>query len=255
MNQQINQALRLAGSMALAVSLTLAGAFATSHAEESPEVKQVRDAVAKLIPNGQADSIEPSVIDGLYEVMIGTQIYYVSKDGKYLFNGKVYDIDKRQDLTTPKTEKVKAAAIEAVGEDNMIIFAPDKYEHTITVFTDIDCGYCRKLHQEIDQYKELGIRVRYLMFPRAGVGSASYKKAVSVWCADDPQTALTKAKAGETIEEKECDNPVSSHMQLGQAVGVNGTPALFLEGGEMMPGYVPAGRLVGVLKARGASTN
>jgi thiol:disulfide interchange protein DsbC len=252
MNQQIDKALRLAGSMTLTASLLLAGTYTTAMAEDSPEVQQVRAAVNKLIPNGKADTIEPSPVAGVYEVLVGTQLYYVSKDGRYLFNGKLYDIDKREDLTSPKTQKVKLDAINAVGEENMIIFAPEDYQHTITVFTDIDCGYCRKLHSEIDQYNDQGIRVRYLSFPRAGVGSPSYKKAVSVWCADNPQEALTQAKAGKEIEAKECDNPVKAEMELGQAVGVNGTPALFLEDGEMLPGYVPAGRLATLLRAKSA---
>jgi thiol:disulfide interchange protein DsbC len=256
MNQQTDKALRLAGIMTLAATLTLAGGFTlTAQAEDSPEVKQVREAVIKLIPGGQADSIEPSVVDGMYEVMIGTQLYYVSKDGKYLFNGKLYDIDKREDLTSPKTQQVKVNAINAAGEENMIIFAPKEYQHTITVFTDIDCGYCRKLHGEIEQYNKLGIRVRYLMFPRAGLGSPSYQKAVSVWCSENRQEALTHTKAGENIEQKECENPVKSQMELGQAVGVNGTPAIFLEDGEMMPGYVPAARLALLLKTKDAKTN
>ena len=252
MNQQIDKALRLAGSMTLVASLLLVGTYRTAMAEESPEIQQVRAAVNKLIPNGKADNIEPSPVEGVYEVLVGTQLYYVSKDGKYLFNGKLYDLDKREDLTSPKTQKVKLDAINAIGEENMIIFAPEDYQHTITVFTDIDCGYCRKLHSEIDDYNKQGIRVRYLSFPRAGVGSPSYKKAVSVWCSDNRQEAMTQAKAGKDIAQKECANPVKEEMELGQAVGVNGTPALFLEDGEMLPGYVPAARLSALLKAKEA---
>ena len=252
MNQQIDKAFRLAGSMTLAASLLLAGTLSTATADESPEVQQVRAAINKLIPNGKADTVEPSPVPGVYEVLVGTQLYYVSKDGRYLFNGKLYDIDKREDLTSPKTQKVKLDAINAMGEENMIIFAPKDYQHTISVFTDLDCGYCRKLHSEIAQYNDLGIRVRYLSFPRAGVGSPSYKKAVSVWCSDNRQEALTEAKAGKDIEAKQCDNPVKAEMELGQAVGVNGTPALFLEDGEMLPGYVPPARLAALLKAKSA---
>jgi thiol:disulfide interchange protein DsbC len=238
--------------MTLAASLLLVGTYTAVMAEESPEVQQIRAAVNKLIPNGKVDSVEHSPVDGIYEVLLGTQLYYVSKDGRYLFNGKLYDIDKREDLTSPKTQKVKLDAINAVGEENMIIFAPENYQHTITVFTDIDCGYCRKLHNEIDQYNDLGIRVRYLSFPRAGVGSPSYKKAVSVWCSDNRQEAMTKAKSGAEIEAKECDNPVKAQMELGQAVGVTGTPALFLENGEMLPGYVPAANLAALLRTKTA---
>jgi thiol:disulfide interchange protein DsbC len=256
MNHYKAKALRLAGIMTFAASLGWSGGFLVSvQAQESIEIEQVRAAVSKLTTADKVDSIEPSVLEGIYEVMIGTQLYYISKDGKYLFNGKLYDIDKREDLTTPKMAKVKAKAIEAVGEDNMIIFSPEDYKHTITVFTDIDCGYCRKLHKEIDQYQNLGIRVRYLMFPRAGIGSPSYNKAVSVWCSDNRQESLTEAKAGEVIDEKTCDNPVQSHMALGQSVGVNGTPAVFLENGDMLPGYVPAARMAAQLNATAPQKN
>jgi len=132
----------------------------------------------------------------------------------------------------------------------MLIFAPKDYKYTVTVFTDIDCGYCRKLHAEIDQYNAKGIRVRYLMFPRAGVGSPSYQKAVNVWCADDRNQALTRSKAGETLEEKQCKNPVADEYALGQMVGVTGTPAIFLADGELVPGYVPADRMESILKEK-----
>jgi thiol:disulfide interchange protein DsbC len=130
----------------------------------------------------------------------------------------------------------------------MVIFAPEKYQHTVTIFTDIDCGYCRKLHAEVSKYNDLGIRVRYLMFPRAGQGSLAYRKAVSVLCASDRNTAMTRAKAGEEIEMKECDNPVDREMALGQEVGVTGTPAIFLESGDLIPGYVPADRMAAILE-------
>jgi thiol:disulfide interchange protein DsbC len=129
----------------------------------------------------------------------------------------------------------------------MIAFKPKSSKHLVYVFTDIDCGYCRKLHSEIDQYLTEGIEIRYLFFPRAGEGSDSYKKAVSVWCADDRNTALTKAKRGDTIEERQCDNPVDQHLTLGTQMGAAGTPMLVTEKGNILPGYVPAGQLAKIL--------
>ena len=251
MNQYKEKALRLAGVVSVTASMTLSGGYASiAQAEDSAEIKQIREGVGKLISGGQPDSIEPSVVDGLYEVMIGPQIYYVSKDGKYLLTGKLYDIENKADLTTPKLAKIKIKAIEDVGEDNMVIFAPEDYKHTVTVFTDIDCGYCRKLHSEMDKYNDLGIRVRYMLFPRAGVGSPSYDKAVSVWCADDQQEAMTLSKAGKNIEQKTCENPVMSHLELGRMVGVTGTPAVFFDDGELQPGYLPAPQLLTKLKKK-----
>ena len=129
-----------------------------------------------------------------------------------------------------------------------MVFAPEKeVKHTISVFTDIDCGYCRKLHQEMAEYNKHGIKVRYLAYPRAGVGSEAYEKAVSVWCADDRQKAMTAAKTGGELKQKTCDNPVEAQFMLGQQLGISGTPALMLEDGQIFPGYVPADRLITML--------
>lgn len=217
--------------------------------KESAEIEQVRQSVNKLLSGDQeATTITASPVPGVYEVMVGAQLYYVSADGKYLFRGKLFDIDKREDLTTPKEAMVKAKMIEQLGEENMLIFAPEKYEHTVTIFTDIDCSYCRKLHKEVKEYNDLGIRVRYLMYPRAGIGSSAYQKAVNVFCADDRNDALTRAKAGQDVEEKECENPVAKEYALGQTLGVTGTPSIFLENGELVPGYVPAKRMAAMLQ-------
>jgi thiol:disulfide interchange protein DsbC len=163
----------------------------------------------------------------------------------------MYDIETREDLTSPRVAQAKAEAIEAIGEENMVVFAPEKTQHTVTIFTDIDCGYCQKLHSEIKDYNELGISVRYLMFPRAGIGSESFEKAVTVLCSDDRNDAMTRSKAGEKLAKKECDDPVEQHFALGKSLGVNGTPAIFLESGDMLPGYIPAQRMSAILKEMG----
>ena len=237
-------------SLAAGLSLMFASVAMAAPTKQSAEIELVRQSMSKLLSGHPVTSIEPSPIAGIYEVLVGPQLYYVSADGKYLFSGKLFEVASRTDLTSPKEEKAKAAAIEAVGEDKMVIFSPKDYKYTITVFTDIDCGYCRKLHSQIDEYNKLGIRVRYLMFPRAGIGSDSYKKAVSVWCSDDRKAALTRAKSGAKIEEKTCDNPVASEYALGQQVGVTGTPAIFLADGELVPGYVPPAKLEAMLKQK-----
>lgn len=232
---------------ALLAMLLVTGANAET-TQLHKDMLKVREGIGKIIKQGTVSSITPTEISGLYEVLVGPQIFYVSADGKYLLSGKLFDIDSREDLTTPKVSQAKAQFIEHVGEEGMVIFSPEKYSHTVTVFTDIDCGYCRKLHREINDYNELGIRVRYLMYPRAGVGSPSYDKAVSVWCADDRNDAMTRSKAGEDIEKRTCDNPVNDHLQLGKVLGVTGTPTIFLQGGEVLPGYVPAKRMSAILE-------
>ena len=218
--------------------LALLGAEALAN-----EAEAVKAAVAKALPEVKVDSVARSPISGLYEVMVGTQIIYVTADGRYFVDGRIVDLKTREDLTEPRLSAVRKAAVDGVPEDEMVIFAPEKYNHTVTVFTDIDCPYCVKLHKEIAQYGAEGIRVRYLLFPRAGAKSPSYNEAVAVWCSEDRKQALTDAKAGKKIPDKTCDNPVAAHMEVGRKVGINGTPAIMLENGDLIPGYVEPKRL------------
>ena len=218
-------------------------------AEEAGAAK-VREGLQKVLPGVEPDAIRPAPLDNLYEVVVGPQLVYVSDDGRYLFQGTIMDLETQTNLTEPRRRAAVAEAIEAVGEDSMVVFGDPESEYTVSVFTDIDCGYCRKLHAEMEGFNEKGIRVRYLFFPRAGEKSESFDKAVSVWCADDSQAALTDAKAGKPVAERTCENPVAEHKRLGEAVGVRGTPALVLPDGELLPGYVPPSRLAAYLAAK-----
>lgn len=209
----------------------------------------IRKSLNLSMPSLQLDSVKPSEIDGLYEVAIGSNILYVSEDGKYLMQGHVIDIDARKDLTEGKLATRRRAAIDQLGDDQTIIFKPEDSRYKVSVFTDIDCGYCRKLHSEIDQYMAEGITIQYLFFPRAGKGSDSYKKAISVWCSEDRNAELTAAKQGKTPEEKTCENPVDEHMKLGVEFGAKGTPMIVTEKGNIFPGYVPAKQLAKALAA------
>jgi thiol:disulfide interchange protein DsbC len=220
----------------------------------------IRKRLAEVLPGQQVTSIHQTPVPGIYEVLIGTDLLYVSEDGRYMLQGRLIDLEQRENLTETsprlaealkRAAKERAAAVEKVGDDNMVVFSPKRYDHTVTVFTDIDCVYCRKLHSEIDSYLDAGIRVRYLFYPRAGAGSPSFNKAVSVWCADDRQKAMTDAKAGRSVDNRKCENPVASHVHLGEELGINGTPAIVLDTGELVPGYVPAKRLSGLLRANG----
>lgn len=208
-------------------------------AGESDQLEGVRQAFSKFMPGAKVDSVRESEIAGLYEVAIGPRIYYVSKNGRYLVRGHLIDLEKRADLTEARLGDARKKALNSVSEDEMIIFSPKKPKHTITVFTDIDCGYCRRLHSQIDEYLKRGIRVRYMFYPRAGKGSDSYKKAIAVWCSKDHQKALTEAKQGQPIEMKSCKNPVDKHMALANQFGVTGTPMIVTDRGEVLPGYVP----------------
>ncbi len=203
----------------------------------------------KAIPGVKPDRIAHSPIDGLYELVIGPHIIYVTRDGRYMVRGDVFDLAKGENLTEGKRKEARVDAINNLGEERMIVFAPKKAKHTVTIFTDTTCPYCQRLHSEMDDYNALGITIRYLAFPRAGVGSAAYDTMVSVWCADDPRKAMTDAKAGKSVASKRCDNPVADHYDMGKRVGISGTPAIILENGHIVPGYAPPQQLVKLLEA------
>ncbi len=220
---------------------------------DDAEVAEINKALQVLAPGVKPDSITPSSMPGIYEVTLGAEVVYISKNGRYMLQGDMVDLQTKKNLTEGKRAAGRLKLVNSMREDRMIVFAPTKVKHTITVFTDVDCAYCRKMHAEISELNQLGIKVRYMLYPRAGVNSESYEKAVSVWCAKDRKTALTTAKATGTIAKKTCENPVREHMALADSAGVSGTPTLVLEDGRTLPGYVPAQRLARLLDAAGAN--
>lgn len=230
----------------VAAALMLAAGSLLAGPEET-----IRGALTKAVPDIKIESIAPSPVPGLYEVLVGTEVMYVTPDGRYYVDGRIVDLKNREDVTEPRLFGARKRLVDGVGESEMIIFEPSvAAKHTVTVFTDIDCGYCRKLHSQIADYGKEGIRVRYVFFPRAGKGSPAYKEAISVWCAGDAaarRDALTTAKSGKAVEEKTCDNPVDQHMAVGEELGLRGTPAIVTETGEMIPGYVDPKRLAAQL--------
>ncbi|MES9869486.1 MAG: DsbC family protein [Sedimenticola sp.] len=238
------------GLVLLLWAVGITGLLAADATQEKSE--RVRQGLALHLPDLQPDSVSPSPVPGLYEVVVGPRVIYVTEDARFVLRGDVIDLEERRNITQPRVDQLKVQAIERVGEENMLIFSPKKTRYTVTVFTDIDCGFCRKLHKQMAEYNDLGIRVRYLFYPRAGLGSASYRKAVSVWCAGDSRRAMTEAKSGKPIEGLECSNPVQSHMALGELMGVTGTPVLVLGDGRMLPGYVPPEKLDQILREQGS---
>lgn len=207
----------------------------------------VLQAVERIFPAG-VDSITRAPVQGLYEAASGLTVIYISQDGKFAIEGDIFDVDKKENLTEKKRNHARGDAIHGIEEKGMIAFTPDNTRHTITVFTDVDCHYCRKLHNEVPALNKAGIEVRYLAFPRAGVSSDTYNTMVSVWCAKDRQKAMTNAKSGKTVPAKKCANPVEEHLALGGKIGIRGTPAIVLEDGTLISGYLPASRLRGILE-------
>ncbi len=232
--------------------------FSVFNLNADNNIEPYQKALAKITaPNVKVTAVFDTPIGDIKELMVdtgrGTDIIYMSKDGAYLIQGSIFDIDRRVDLTDQKKAGLRAETLAKFGDDLRINYFPDDMKYEVTVFTDIDCGYCRKLHAEMQGYNDLGIGISYLFFPRSGLQTASYDKAVSVWCAADQHKAMDQAKAGADVAKKQCDNPVTEQYQAGMTVGVTGTPALILKDGTMMPGYLPPEQLKQRLDAQQAS--
>ena len=201
--------------------------------------------LAAVLPAGaEPPVIAESPMEGVYEVTLDGRTFYAMAQERFVLLGEVYDAQRRVSLSEERQAARMATQIDNLQIDDMVVFGPADAKRHITVFTDVDCGYCRKLHSEVPQLTDAGLQVRYLAFPRAGIGSSSYDKLVSVWCADDQQQAMTTAKAGRSIESRSCENPVADQYQLGQSVGVRGTPTLVFDDGTIVPGYLPAQALL-----------
>jgi len=193
--------------------------------------------------------IEAIEIQGYYALyLLDGSIIYMDANAEHFFYGDLFLINgsKLVNVTQRAHSEERMRLLGSLDESEMLVFSPaqEKVKATISVFTDIDCGYCRKLHKEVPELNRLGVAVRYLAYPRAGIGSISYQKAVSAWCSPNPNRALTRAKAGEEIEQHTCANPVAAHFALGSQLGVSGTPAIFFEDGSLQPGYLPAKEMV-----------
>lgn len=214
--------------------------------DHEAKVKNLSDVLLKTFKSAP-DSVAESQIAGLYQVMYGTEIVYLSADGQYFISGDLLNLKTRENLSEVAQRGVRKKIADDLATTPVTFKAEDE-KHVLRVFTDIDCGYCAKLHREMEDINAKGITVEYLAFPRAGIGSPSYDKIVSVWCSEDQQAAMTKSKARQSVPSKTCKNPVKEQYELGQALGVNGTPALLTESGQLIPGYMPADRLLSLLE-------
>ena len=222
-------------------------------AATAAEAKDPRVELAAKIPGTKPEDLKATPIPGLFEISSGLDVSYVSADGKYILRGDLFQIvDGGADfpnLTEQRRMAMRRAAVAKVPENQMVVFGPEKAPYTITVFTDMDCTWCRRLHSQMADYNKLGIRVRYLFFPRSGPDTESWYKAESVFCAKDRRDALTKSKRGEKLPKAACGaTPVRAQFDLGRELGVRGTPGVLLPSGELVPGYLPPGELYAYLK-------
>jgi thiol:disulfide interchange protein DsbC len=223
--------------------LTLAALLACAACAQAddPQLEKVRKDVVAKMPGVAAENVTPSAAPGIYQIQKGSDYGYVTGDGRYLIYGDMVDLKTGEEITERQRGETRMAVLKQFGPDQVIEFAPKDPKYFVTVFTDIDCGYCRKLHSEIKQYNDAGIGIRYLFFPRSGPNTPSFMEAKAVWCSADRREALTQAKRGVPIKAAtSCANPVQEHYHAGEQIGINATPTMILPDGEIVRGYVRA---------------
>ncbi|GAB0153147.1 DsbC family protein [Marinobacterium sp. BA1] len=222
-------------------------------ADEAAE--KIRQQLNSVDSRLKVQSVEPAPMAGLYEVVLSSgETLYADSEGTHLLAGQLYRVDTEQglvNLTEQKRNEARQLAMQGVEEADMVVYRPTgEIKATVNVFTDVDCPYCRKLHDEVPALNRMGVQVNYLAFPRGGPQSKTFSRMESIWCGNEQERRerMDEVKAGDSISQQECDNPVQAQYELGQKVGVTGTPALVLENGTLLPGYVPAARLQQMLE-------
>jgi thiol:disulfide interchange protein DsbC len=244
-----------AGAFALAASAADQRNAGTATDPAAGQV--VRAALQKFAPGVQVDEIAPSALPGFYQVIASGQLVYVSTDGKYMLNGDLVDLGAKRNLSERAWADFRKAELAKVPATQRIVFAPPHPKYTVTVFSDVNCGYCRMFHSHIKQFNDEGIAVEYLAWPRegvtdtAGVPTETYKEMVSVWCAADRKAAFTAAKLGKAPKPADCANPVKDEYELGVRLGVNGTPMVLGPDGMVLGGYVAPDKLLKMLQKGG----
>lgn len=218
-----------------AIALFLLVNTALQAAENKYE--QLQQMMSKTFPGMEVGGFKASGMPGLLQFSMGAQTLYVTEDGRFLFQGDLYDLVSQKNLTEETEKSNRVGTLETFGEENMLVFKPKEQKNFITVFTDVDCPYCRRFHEEMDQYLAKGIAVRYIFLPFKG--QKSLEQSVNIWCAKNPQEAMTTVKNGNRITSPPCNNPIQKHMELGKNFSIRGTPAIVLQDGELIPGYRP----------------
>jgi len=233
-------------------AVVLLFAVPVSAQEVSAELQQVREVVSGRFAEINPEEIFESQIPGWYTIRKGAIVAYISADGRYLLQGDMIDLENNANLTEESRNDARVKMMSDVSNEQLIVYTPDKVEATVSIFTDIDCTFCRRLHAQLDEYMAEGIEIRYFLYPRNGPTSPSWAKAENVWCSDDRNEALTLAKLDQEYPTRNCDaSVVSSHYLIGQDVGLRGTPAIVLHDGSLFSGYLPPDQLKQAIAAVG----
>jgi len=220
------------------------GASSVLAADDAAELKKVRQTVGEMFDMIEPEHINGSPIDGWYTIQKGPIIAYISADGRYLLQGDLIDLNNQTNLSELARNESRRDLMASIADEETILFSPSEVKYTVSVFTDIDCTYCRQMHSQIQEYMAYGIQVRYLLYPRNGPASSSWNTSEEVWCANDRPNALTMAKLDREFETASCDaSAVQNHYVIGRDVGLSGTPAIILDDGSLIGGYLPPDQL------------
>ncbi len=241
-----------AASMAAASGAAVSGKADIQAAAPGSPVAHARDALRMINDDIRIESIQDAPFTGFQQAIAGGQVIYVSNDGKYLMQGQAYDMQAKQNLGDMAMAGLRRELLKKMPVSDRIVFSPPNPKYTLTVFTDVECGYCRKLHSQMAEYNKLGIAVQYVAFPRMGLGSEDFKKMVAVWCAPDRKKALSDAKEDRPVPFSNCHNPVTQQFSLGKRMGLSGTPMIIASDGTELGGYVPPDKLRAELDAMAA---
>lgn len=228
-------------------------ALTATAAETGPDA--VKAALERMAPGAEVADIAKAPLPGFYQALVGGRMVYVSADGGWIMDGSLYNAEQRLNVTESSMAEVRRDALSKVPDSRRIIFAPQHPRYTVTVFTDLDCSFCRAFHHHMKQFNDEGIAVEYLFWPRSGIKAypsgkptSSYLKAVSVWCSKDRKTAFTEAKNGKDIASADCSNPVADEYHLGERIGIDGTPTVVAADGKILGGYMTPAQLLTALK-------
>ncbi len=228
----------------------IAGALAAGAAGAEMSRAEAQAHLERAFPNVAVSAVRPAALPGVYEVISDGSVYYLSGDGRFMLAGTLYDLKAGVNLTERTRSGMRRNAVENIGDDETIVYAPRDYQYTVNVFSDPECPYCRKFHSQIEQYNERGIRVRYLLLPL--LGERARKQAIGVWCSRDRRAALDRAKLDAPVAAVgDCDHPIDKNLGLAELLGVHATPALLLENGKLINGYRSPVELLQAIKKEG----
>ena len=229
--------------------LFMAISLNSSAIDSADDYAEIRAAISRLIPGLNGMEIQPSAIENMLEVRAGTNVFYVSRDGGFLLNGPLRDLERGENLTEKRLAGYRKTMLKDIPAIQPVEYTTDNAKQKIIVVTDIDCPYCRRLHQDLDKYHQAGLDVAYVMLPRSGKDSPSYVKTVNAICAAQPDVAITAAMNGETPVSAECNHPIDQHMEMARAMGATSTPNIVLPDGTLIRGYKTAAELSRLLAA------